>query len=95
MIYIQAAKRAFITDSMGNIHVFDLIEYIPRRVAEISTESKNSLKCLKYDPESRPFLNTVSNMDFGLMLMKGKHNLVNFEADNEFEADFKFVDSLI
>ena len=49
MIFLKKERKALITDSLGIIHIYDLIHNPPLRVHQIKTDSKNSLKTLKYD----------------------------------------------
>ena len=52
MIHLKEQQKLIITDSIGILHFYDLIHTPPLRVHQIQTDSKNSLKTLKYDPIS-------------------------------------------
>lgn len=55
MVVLSAQKKALITDSLGFVYIYNLVHSPPLRVHEINTGSKNSLKSLKYNPETNTF----------------------------------------
>lgn len=52
MVFVPEHQLIFITDSLGEIHIMNSVHVPPRKVHKLTTDSKNSLKTLKFDADS-------------------------------------------